>query len=201
MENYEKAELIVKKTGVSLEKANNALKASDYDVLEAMVYLEKLGEINGENIAKYSTGIAQVSEEFDRTQDDFKKSCKSGKFGSDMKDFGTWIKNVINKGCETSFVVTRKDTQIISLPVIVFVLLIIFAFWIAVPLIVVGFFFECRYQFEGFENTTIDINDVCNKTCDKATEVCESIKKEMKKENKDNSDNNDVDSSVEEQGN
>lgn len=183
MENFEKAELIVKKTGVTLEKANNALKACDYDVLEALVYLEKLGEINNDTIAKYSTSADEVSVEFDKTQNDYKKSCKSG-----MKDFGEWLKDVIKKGCETSFVVTRRDEEIISLPVIVFVLLLAFAFWIVLPLIVVGFFFECRYQFEGFDNTTIDINDVCNKTCDKASEVCESIKNEIKNDKKDKKD-------------
>ena len=177
MENFEKAELLVKKTGVTFEKANEALKACEYDVLEALVYLEKTGEINSDNVAKYSTGVAEVSDEFDKTQSDYQKSCKSG-----MKDFGSWISDLFKKGCETSFVVTKKDEKIISVPVIVFVLLVLFAFWIVIPLIVVGFFFECRYQFDGFENTTIDINDVCNKTCDKASEVCESIKKEIKRD-------------------
>ena len=177
MENFEKAELLVKKTGVTFEKANEALKACEYDVLEALVYLEKTGEINSDNVAKYSTGVAEVSDEFDKTQSDYQKSCKSG-----VKDFGSWISDLFKKGCGTSFVVTKKDEKIISVPVIVFVLLVLFAFWIVIPLIVVGFFFECRYQFDGFENTTIDINDVCNKTCDKASEVCESIKKEFKKE-------------------
>ena len=101
-----------------------------------------------------------------------------------MKELGAWIEGLVKKGCETSFVVEKKGESVINLPVIVLVILALLAFWVVLPLLFVGLFFDFRYHFEGFENTTIDINDVCNKTCDKASEVCESIKKEMKKEEK-----------------
>ena len=44
MDNLEKVELVREKCGVSYEAAKDALEANDYDVLEAIVYLERAGK-------------------------------------------------------------------------------------------------------------------------------------------------------------
>ena len=42
MDKLEKVEKLREKTGVSYEEAKNALEACDYDLLDAIIYLEKL---------------------------------------------------------------------------------------------------------------------------------------------------------------
>ena len=42
MEEFEKVEQLVKVTGVSFEDAKNAIRACDGNIVDAMVYLEKL---------------------------------------------------------------------------------------------------------------------------------------------------------------
>ena len=45
MDQLEKVEKLREKTGVSYEDAKNALEACGYDLLDAIVYLEKLGKV------------------------------------------------------------------------------------------------------------------------------------------------------------
>ena len=57
MENLEKVELIREKCGVSYEEAKNALEACDYDVLEAIIAIERT------EIKKGAAAIEDVIEE------------------------------------------------------------------------------------------------------------------------------------------
>ena len=45
MDNLEKVEKLREKTGVSYEEAKAALEATNYDVLDAIIYLEKNGKV------------------------------------------------------------------------------------------------------------------------------------------------------------
>ena len=48
-----------------------------------------------------------------------------------------------------------------------------FAFWVTIPLIVVGLFCGCRYRFEGMETVSVNLNDLS----DKASYEIEALKK------------------------
>ena len=61
------------------------------------------------------------------------------------------------------------------LPVTVFVILLVAAFWVVVPLMVVALFFGCRFSFSGPELGREDINSAMGK----ATDFAEDIKKEF----------------------
>ena len=63
------------------------------------------------------------------------------------------------------------------MPIIVFILLLIFAFWISVPLLIIGLFCDCRYHFEGDAKAVQDINNAC----DKASDACAGVKEDIKK--------------------
>lgn len=180
MDNLEKVEKIREKTGVSYEEAKNALEACEYDMLDALVYLEKLGKIDSNNVASYSTTQIVESNEFTKAQEDYENSCKETSFGEAFsiifsKVFKAFEK-AVKKGCETTFFVKKKEKVVLRVPVIVLVLLTLFAFWIIVPLLIVGMFCDCKYSFEGFETTKFDINEIC----EKASDSCESLKNDIK---------------------
>lgn len=173
MDQLEKVEKLREKTGVSYEDAKNALEACEYDVLDALIYLEKLGKIEQPKVSQYTTGQEMLpSQEFARTQENYQNSCQSKGVGDVFDRFFKWCGRVIKKGCETTFEVTRHGKVMVSVPVLVFVLCMLFAFWITIPLLIVGMFCDCKYKFLGFESTSVDINEFC----DKASETCESIK-------------------------
>lgn len=178
MENFEKVEKLREKTGVSYEEAKNALEACNYDLLDAIIYLERQGKVSSPKQESYTTSAAEdtASKEFEQAQTSYEQSCKENSFGEMMNRFFKWCGKVIKKGCDTTFTVTRHDNEFIAVPVIVLVLLLLFAFWIVLPLMVVGLFCNCKYKFKGFESTSIDINDLC----DKASDACENLKNDIK---------------------
>ena len=57
MTNYEMVELLRQKANVSYEEAKAALEASDWDLLDAIVLLEREGKVP-ENDARFSTRAA-----------------------------------------------------------------------------------------------------------------------------------------------
>ena len=63
------------------------------------------------------------------------------------------------------------------MPVTVLVLFLFFAFWVVVPLLIVGLFFNMRYQFVGPNMHSVDID--INKAMDAAADATDNIKAEF----------------------
>ena len=175
MELLEKVEKIREKTGVSYEEAKAALEAVGEDGLDALVYLENQGKIKKPDVSVYTTE-AEPSEEVKEAARQYEKAS-SETFGDQVKKFMNWIGSLIKKGCENFFIVSKKDEEIITMPVIVIVLVLLFAFWVVLPLMVVGLFFGFRYRFSGSITKSVDVN----MACDKAAEAAETIKQEFTK--------------------
>lgn len=177
MDNFEKVEKIREKTGVSYEDAKNALERNNYDLLDAIIDLERQGKIAAPKQESFTTSTTNDNhaKEFENAQKSYENDCKDTTVGEVIDKFFKWCGKIIKKGCDTSFTVTRHEQTVITIPVIVLVLLLVFAFWIIIPLLIVGLFCSCKYHFHGFQSTTVDINDLC----DKASDACENIKKDI----------------------
>ncbi len=179
MDNLEKVEKIREKTGVSYEDAKIALEANNNDMLDAIVYLEKLGKVNAPKQSMYVTSPeANTSSEFEQAQANYEKACRKSTFGEKMDSFGEWFKRVIKRSCEIKFNVDRYEERVFSIPLLALIVIMIFAFWLVGILLIVGLFFDYKYSFEGVNPTTVDINDLCNKASDTCTEIKESVKKD-----------------------
>lgn len=176
MDNLEKVEKVREKTGVGYEEAKQALEASNYDMLDAIIYLEQLGKISYSGISRYSSnGESEPSKEFEIAQQTYEKDCNRTSAQDVFSKFIKWCGRVFRRGCETSFNVEKQGKRILSVPVIVLVLVGFIALPITIILLVVGLFCDCKYYFEGFKNTTVDINELCNK----ASDTCQSIKNDF----------------------
>lgn len=173
MEHLEMVEKLKTKTGVTYEEAKGALEACQWDMLDAIVYLEKLGKVKEPVTASYSTQYEQ-SEQFERATS---AHSKSSAFTDTINKFFGWCTDMIKKGNENFLNVHKKGEKIITMPITIFVLLLIFTFWIVVPLMVVGLFFEFKYSFDGKVAEGIDLNGAMNK----ASEVAENLKKDFEK--------------------
>lgn len=180
MENLEKVEKIREKAGVSYEEAKSALEACDYDMLDALCYLEKLGKISPNSTASFSTQT-KCSDEFIEAQKKYENDCKGNTIGDVINKFFDWCGRIIKKSCETTFEVSRNGNRLVAVPVIVLIVLVLFAFWITLPLLIVGMFMDCKYRFLGFESTKIDINEMC----DKASDACGNIKADIQSKKSD----------------
>lgn len=175
MDNFEKVEKLREKTGVSYEEAKNALEASNYDLLDAMIYLEQLGKVSSSGMASYTTSSdSKPSEEFALAQKTYEQDCNKTTFGDVVSKILRWCGKVIKKGCDTSFQVVKEGKEIMTIPVIVLVLVGLIALPLTLVLLIVGLFCNCKYYFIGFKDNTL--NDIC----DKASETCNNIKNDLK---------------------
>lgn len=175
-EKFDRAMKLSQRTGVSLEDAKAALNACDFDMLDAVVYLEKLGKTAAPHYTDYTTTGNTGSVRTDYTDEEEHKS-KRVTFGDLLGRFFKWIGKVIKIGNENFLDVRRNDEDIMKMPLTVCVLLLILAFWVCIPLLIVGLFFSFRYSFSG---PLFKTDDVFNNAMNKASDVTENIKKEFK---------------------
>ncbi|MDE6420210.1 MAG: UBA/TS-N domain protein, partial [Lachnospiraceae bacterium] len=85
MENYEKVEKLRERANVSYEEAKEALENNNWDILDAMIALEKSGKTKGTGQAGYSTqGMPKyegVIDDEPESKHDFCDACRR---------FGRW---------------------------------------------------------------------------------------------------------------
>lgn len=148
MADLELVEKLRERAHVTYDEAKEALDACDDDLLDAVIYLERKGKVpppsgNG----TYSSRQTESTQQEFTSYTTYKKpKSDDGSFSDLMRRFADWIAGLLRKGRDNLFVVRRHGKVIVSLPVLVVILLIIFCFWPSVIALVTGLFFSCRYS-------------------------------------------------------
>jgi hypothetical protein len=177
MATIEHVEKLREKANVSYAEAKAALDACGDDVLEALLYLERQGKVNPpDHGGFYSSKDEQKEKKGDITGTAQSSEPKGESFVDLMGRFFRWIRGLFVKSCENRFDVQRGDSQIITMPVLVLILLLIFCFWLVIPLLIIGLFFGCHYRFRGrdLEKTAV------NKVMESAENAAETLKTDIK---------------------
>jgi len=172
MTHYEMVELLRTKASVSYEEAKEALEKTNWDLLDAMVLLERQGKVKSGGAA-FTTGSKEEAEE------EGAKGHKEVDFKGGLRRLFCWLRKMIGIGNVNHLVVSRGGEEMISLPVTVCVLLLLIAFWLVVILFVVGLFTGFRYAFRGPNLGKDKIND----TIRKASEMADNFKADVVGEN------------------
>lgn len=185
-QNLELVEKLVNKTGLSYTEAKNALDKADGDILDALIQLEAEGRIASGNTTQYTTSTPNNENSVNNDSRDTKgnKGNKTGKekgaagenFKKTTKGIGEWLKEIFDKGNSNCIEMFRNGEKKIGMPVTAFVVLLIFCFWVIIPLMIVGLFLGCRYYFSGPQLGKDSVNNVM----DKATDLADNIKSELK---------------------
>ena len=173
MEKMEKVEALRSKAGVSYEDAKTALEANNWDVLEAMIALEKEGKVN---MSSFSTKTEALSKDV-VTENSGKQSEESK-----GKKFLNWCADIFNKANRNSLEISKEGKTIITVPVSLFVVLVLFAFWVVVPLMIVGLFFGMQYHFVGPDIHSVDVD--INAAMDSVSKTAENLKNEFTSKDK-----------------
>ena len=166
MTHYEMAEKLAEKMNVTLEEAKTALEACEWEMLDAALMLEK--EHGAANERAYST---RPDPEEERSRREEAKERRRGV----VNGLGEMLRSAVNMGNRNRFEVRKNDETVLEMPVLVLVLLMLFAFWVCVPLLVIGLFAGFRYSFSGEELG----RDSVNSAMDKAAEMAEKVKEEV----------------------
>ena len=173
MEMLEKVDLLRERADVTYEEAKNALEQSGGDLLDAMVLLERQGKVNGPRQSTYSTEYEE-QKDYIRVRDKVEQQKRSApSFGHTL---GHLFRTIILFIRHTVFQVTKDDYVLISMPTIVFGLLLLFFWEGLVPIMVIALFFGVRYEFDGTESTK-RANTVLNQAGEFADDLLDEFKK------------------------
>lgn len=178
MEQFEKVEKLREKANVTYEEAKAALEESNWDMLDAIVLLEKQGKVNGPKAEKFVTGADNTA----KTEYSYSVPPKDDgvTFSELVGRFFRFCGKIIKKGNENSFVIKKGSETPVCLPITVCVLLLFFAFWVTVPLLIIGLFFGFKYSFKGPDIDKKSVNDFMDKASDTAESIKEDFKNGMK---------------------
>ncbi len=188
MITLEQVEKLSEVTGVTYNEAKDVLEQTQGDLLEAVLLLERQGKVKKPNNDGFTTSQKQSEKP--------KKQPKEEK--DSFQKFFDWVKEIIHLGNINDFVVYKDAKDSISVPLTIFVILLLFAFWIVFPLMVVGLFFNYRYRFAGpnFKdekvNQTVDsISNATIKTGAAIKDAVNNFSKDLKKEDQHDQDSAD----------
>lgn len=199
MTNYELTEQLAAKCDVTLEEAMTALEASNWNTLTATHLLEqekfrRMQELNAfaESGEAAATAVQAAPEEAaaeeSATADEAgaeasvkieaveapKASDKRSR-GMGLKNLWSHVRRLIACGNRNRFAVDKGDNHLLEMPVTALVLLMLCAFWVCVPLLIVGLFTGCRYSFSGKELGRENINAALGKAADAADHVKHAV--------------------------
>ena len=185
MDNYQKVEQLVNKTGCSYEDAKAALEASGWDMLDAVIGLEREGKIAKATVEQKAEGPEEiipdviVETKSGGSQAAGSSEDTSGKTGSaegrPKREFRLWkrIKSILMNN--RMVILKSSGQQIMDLPILVPVSALIAFFWATLGLAVIAMVFGCRFHFEGEDLGKTNINS----TMDKATDYAEKVKNDL----------------------
>ena len=173
MEPFEKVEKLRERADVTYEEAKEALEASNWDLLDAMVYLEKNGKTKAPEKETYSTSY-EDQEQFVSVKDKVQEQKKSS--DGFFTKLGKLIKIAVKKCLQNYFVVTRNEKEILKVPLLAVVCgLFFFWQWLLIAA-VIGLFLDYRYSIRGRD----EMKEV-NEAMDKASEFAGKVKDEFEK--------------------
>jgi len=163
MENFEKVEKLTERANVSYAEAKAALEATNWDLLDAMIYLERQGKTAGPAKAAFTTSVEA---------EEVNKSTESGsRFKERAATLGEKLKELAKKSDENHFIVERKGKEIINVPVWALILVLFFFWELALVLFIIGLFIGCRYSFRGPGEL-----EAVNKVMESVEDTADSIK-------------------------
>lgn len=181
MITIEQVEKLKKYTGVSYATAKEALEQTDGDILEAVILLEKQQKIQPQSEKIVETQFEEKAKSFDGSG----KKSKDSEVNETFREIGRFLKDLLHKGNTNRFDVIKDKKVVMMIPMTLFVLLILFAFWFMLPLLVIGLFFGYGYRFSGTDLEKTKVNEAVDKVTDvtlKAGEIVAKAASDLSKE-------------------
>ena len=205
MTQYEMTENLSRKANVTLEEAKAALENGDWNMLTATHLLEqekfrKMQELEavaagGEAMAVQiapepqaeaaevagaeAVETAQTAEAVEgataRAEKAEAPKAQKRCHGEGLKKLGLAIARLVARGNRNRFDVRKGDEKVMDVPVTALVILMLCAFWVCLPLLVIGLFAGCRYRFSGQDLGREGLNGALAKAADAADRMKKTV--------------------------
>ena len=196
MDNYQKVEQLVNKAGCSYEDAKTALEGCEWDMLDAVISLERDGKISKETAEQKTEEPIEIIPEVssdkvsgnnsqqityvyaegqDGNNGGTENTGNSKKEPKKIRKLWNRIKSILMNN--RMLVFKSNGQQIVDLPILIPVIALIAFFWATLILAGVAMVFGCRFHFEGDDLGKATINN----TMDKATDYAEKVRNDFSK--------------------
>lgn len=157
MEQIEMIEKLREKADVTYDEAKGILESVNWNLLDAMIALEKEGKLKETKTMSYSTRQEKTNY-YDAQETGKKESALDV-----LKRFFEWCGNILVKGLDNKLCITKEDKMVLEIPVTIAAIIAIFAFIPVVVAIIIAFFAGCRFSMSGPELGTDKVNDVLSR--------------------------------------
>lgn len=180
MDEFDKVEKLRQRANVSYEEARDALRACNGDLLDAMVYLEKLGHVKAPEKSTVSTS-SEEKEHYENVPEAVVRSQNTASDPSFGQQLGILIKTALRKSIDNFIVVSHKGEEKFRLPILVAIILLFMFNVITLTAVIVSLFFDVNYRFEGKDDLS-KMNNVINEAGTRASEwMAETTARESEK--------------------
>ena len=173
MTNFEIVNALVEKTGISYEEAKNVLEQNNYDLLDAVIALERAGRLKKEEASAQDAGDENIrGGQAHTAEDDMGREERTVR-GFDR--FAAALKRFWRASLNSRFIIARRERELLNVPVLVLVIALIIDLPLFMFLLIVGLFLGCRYRFEG----SGEMSETANEMSEHAADFTDSIRKEF----------------------
>ena len=193
MDRFELVEKLVKSTGVSYADAKTALEASGWDVLDAAVWLEKHGKVEGKT-SHFTTNPEQQEEqrrqqEEERRREERRKESARNAASAQNNNGRSMIHTILRKAkqiiMDNELVICKRSGEVfLEIPIWLFIILLIVAFWPTVIVLVLVFIIGFRFRLHGPDLGSQRVNDILNRAENAAGDFIDRVKNPNNNQNK-----------------
>jgi hypothetical protein len=159
MEDQKLIDKLKNQANVSYEEAKIALEKSNWDIMDAFIYLEDNGKVKKPSVGIFYTN--DYKENYKHQEISNNKNQENNhnntKKQSNFEEIFLKVCKIIDT-CNNIFFEIKKENKVfLRIPVTVIILLSIFAFGIVIPLYIVGIFFDMEFSLSG---NRVEINKI-----------------------------------------
>ncbi len=158
MEQIEMIEKLREKADVTYDEAKVILEGTNWNLLDALVALEKEGKLKEAKQMSYTTRQDNTNNYYDNTTPPAGETV-----GEVFRKAMNWCRKIILKGMDNKFLIQSKKGRQFEIPVTLLVIFMIPAFWLIVFGLIAAFFTGCKFRFTGPDLGTDKVNDVMDK--------------------------------------
>ena len=149
MEEFTKVEKLVEITGASFEDATSAIRACDGDIVEAMVYLEKLGKVTKNTSTTYvDPRFAPISE----AERAIRRAQAHEACVKTRSAFGEFVRKTVRFLTHNRITISKNGQEFASIPLLAAIIICSVSVGFAIVAVFISMMFGYDYAFKGETN-------------------------------------------------
>ena len=180
MERVEMIEKLMEKTNVTREEAEKALEKVNWDLLDAIIYVERSKKEAEESSYVHESTEVITLEKGHYKEEKTNKNESCGGIGTIIGRIFKFIGKAIKKGNENFFEISKESEKPIRISLTISVLLLLIAFAPVVVLLIVGLFVGYKYSVTGPNIKSSTANEIFEQASKSANDIKGDFKETCK---------------------